>query len=92
MALLHANMPANCRGPLILSSRALCLALELEWHRWKGPGLLKAGATEGEPRRPPWRCRWLLWDKKFRKWVDLYAKDEQAFFDDFAAVRRGTGV
>jgi hypothetical protein len=22
----------------------------------------------------------LLWDKKFKKYVDLYAKDEEAFF------------
>jgi cytochrome c peroxidase len=28
----------------------------------------------------------LLWDKKFRKTVDLYAKDEERFFADFAAA------
>src|SRR5690606_10373060 len=26
----------------------------------------------------------LLTDKSFRKWVDIYAKDEKRFFDDFA--------
>lgn len=28
----------------------------------------------------------LLWDKGFRKYVDLYAKDEEKFFEDFAAA------
>lgn len=30
---------------------------------------------------------WLLWDKAFRKFVDLYAKDQDKFFEDYAAVR-----
>jgi cytochrome c peroxidase len=25
-------------------------------------------------------------DKEFRKWVEIYAKDQQRFFDDFAKV------
>jgi cytochrome c peroxidase len=29
---------------------------------------------------------WLLQDKEFRKYVELYAKDEAAFFSDFAAA------
>lgn len=29
---------------------------------------------------------WLLEDKEFRKYVELYAKDEQAFFNDFSAA------
>jgi cytochrome c peroxidase len=28
----------------------------------------------------------LVSDKSFKKYVDLYAKDEQAFFNDFSAV------
>ena len=28
----------------------------------------------------------LISDKSFRKWVELYAKDEDRFFDDFAAA------
>lgn len=28
----------------------------------------------------------LLWDRKFKKYVDLYAKDEDKFFSDFAAA------
>lgn len=28
----------------------------------------------------------LLWDRKFKKYVDLYAKDEDKFFQDFAAA------
>lgn len=30
----------------------------------------------------------LLWDKGFRTHVERYAKDEDAFFTDFSAVRR----
>lgn len=37
------------------------------------------------PRPPP--DMWLLWDKAFRKFVDLYAKDQDKFFEDYAAVR-----
>lgn len=29
---------------------------------------------------------WLLWDKAFRKFVDLYAKDQDKFFEDYAAA------
>ena len=29
---------------------------------------------------------WLIWDKSFKKYVDLYAKDEDKFFADFAAA------
>eukprot|EP01034_Spumella_vulgaris_P022013 gene22013-28106_t len=29
---------------------------------------------------------WLLSDKEFRKWVEVYAKDETAFFIDFSAA------
>lgn len=28
----------------------------------------------------------LLWDRKFKKWVHHYAKDEAAFTADFAAA------
>jgi cytochrome c peroxidase len=28
----------------------------------------------------------LLWDRKFKQFVDLYAKDEDTFFKDFAAA------
>jgi cytochrome c peroxidase len=28
----------------------------------------------------------LVWDKKFKKFVELYAKDEDKFFSDFAAA------
>lgn len=28
----------------------------------------------------------LIQDKSFRKWVELYAKDQDKFFDDFAAA------
>ena len=28
----------------------------------------------------------LIEDEEFKKWVDLYAKDKQVFFDDFASA------
>ena len=28
----------------------------------------------------------LIQDKSFRKWVELYAKDQEKFFEDFAAA------
>lgn len=27
-----------------------------------------------------------MWDRKFKPWVELYAKDEDRFFTDFAAA------
>lgn len=58
---------------------------ENKWHKkkWKGPlqfedksGQLMMLNTD----------MWLVWDKSFRKWVDLYAKDEEKFFTDFSAA------
>lgn len=34
----------------------------------------------------------LIWDKKFRKYVDLYAEDQDKFFEDFAVVRWQAGL
>ena len=31
-------------------------------------------------------CQALVWDKKFKPFVEKYAKDEDAFFKDFSAA------
>ncbi|KAF6255299.1 L-ascorbate peroxidase [Scenedesmus sp. NREL 46B-D3] len=51
--------------------------------RWDGPLQYedKSGALMMLPADMA-----LLWDKKFKKYVELYAKDEEAFFKDFAAA------
>ncbi len=28
----------------------------------------------------------MLWDKKFKKYVDMYTKDDNKFYEDFAAA------
>lgn len=50
---------------------------------WKGP--LQYESKDGALMMLP-ADLWLLEDKEFRKYVELYAKDEQAFFNDFAAA------
>ncbi|GAB4820287.1 hypothetical protein N2152v2_007333 [Parachlorella kessleri] len=56
---------------------------ENKWHKrkWDGP-------LQYEDRSKQLMMlntdMWLLWDKKFRKYVDLYAKDQDKFFEDFA--------
>jgi cytochrome c peroxidase len=45
--------------------------------RWNGP--LQYEDRSGQLMMLPGDMA-LLWDKKFKKFVDLYAKDEEAFF------------
>jgi cytochrome c peroxidase len=58
---------------------------ENKWHKkkWKGPlqyedksGQLMMLNTD----------MWLLWDKKFKPFTQEYAKNEEKFFNDFAAA------
>lgn len=51
--------------------------------KWSGPEQYKD--TSGTLMMLPTDMA-LLWDKKFRKYVDLYAKDEAKFLEDFAAA------
>lgn len=51
--------------------------------RWDGP--LQYEDKSGQLMMLPADMA-LVWDKKFKKYVDLYAKDEEAFFKDFAAA------
>lgn len=50
---------------------------------WKGP--MQYENKDGTLMMLP-ADLWLMQDKEFRKWVELYAKDEAKFFADFAAA------
>lgn len=52
---------------------------------WKGP--LQYEANDGQIMMLP-ADLWLIQDPEFRKYVELYAKDEAVFFQDFAAAFR----
>lgn len=51
--------------------------------RWNGP--LQYEDKSGQLMMLPGDMA-LLWDRKFKPYVDLYAKDEETFFKDFAAA------
>jgi len=51
--------------------------------RWNGP--LQYEDKSGQLMMLPTDMA-LIWDKKFRPYVDLYAKDEETFFKDFSAA------
>ena len=57
--------------------------LFLQGKPWTGPAQLES--KDGTLMMLPADMA-LLQDKEFRKYVELYAKDEQAFFKDFSAA------
>jgi len=50
---------------------------------WKGP--MQYENKDGTLMMLP-ADLWLMQDKEFKKWVELYAKDEAKFFEDFSAA------
>eukprot|EP00775_Hariotina_reticulata_P013829 gene13829-13948_t len=56
-----------------------------KWRKKKWNGPLQYEDKSGQLMMTPADMA-LLWDRKFKKYVDLYAKDEEAFFKDFAAA------
>lgn len=56
-----------------------------KWHKKKWSGPLQYEDPTGQLMMLPADMA-MVWDKKFRKYVDLYAKDEEKFFKDFAAA------
>ena len=50
---------------------------------WKGP--MQYESADGSLMMLP-ADLWLLEDKEFKKYVELYAKDEETFFKDFAGA------
>jgi hypothetical protein len=72
------------RNPLKFDNTFFKNLVELEWRekKWDGPRQFEDVAT-GELMMLPTDMA-LRDDPQFRVWVDLYAKDEQKFFQDFA--------
>lgn len=58
---------------------------ENKWHKKKWNGPLQFEDKSGQLMMLN-TDMWLLWDKKFKPYVQQYAKDEEAFFRDFAAA------
>ncbi|KAL4451356.1 hypothetical protein ABPG77_009428 [Micractinium sp. CCAP 211/92] len=58
---------------------------ENKWHKKKWNGPLQYEDKSGQLMMLN-TDMWLLWDKKFKPYVQQYAKDEEAFFRDFAAA------
>jgi len=56
-----------------------------KWTRKKWNGPMQYEDKSGQLMMLPADMA-LLWDRGFRKYVDLYAKDENKFFEDFAAA------
>lgn len=58
---------------------------ENKWHKrkWDGPLQYQDKSNQLMMLNTD---MWLLWDKSFRKYVDLYAADQDKFFQDFAAA------
>ena len=59
--------------------------LQGKWRKKKWSGPLQYEDKTGQLMMLPTDMA-LVWDKKFKKYVDVYAKDEQTFFNDFAAA------
>jgi cytochrome c peroxidase len=58
---------------------------ENKWRKKKWNGPLQYEDKSGQLMMLPGDMA-LLWDRKFKQFVDLYAKDEDTFFKDFAAA------
>jgi len=74
------------RNPLRFDNQFYKNLIGLEWRpkKWDGPLQFEDTAT-GELMMLPTDMA-LRDDPKFRPWVELYAKDQQKFFDDFAVA------
>jgi hypothetical protein len=74
------------RNPLKFDNQYFKNLMGLEWKvkKWDGPLQYVDVLTEELMMLPTDMA--LRTDDKFRVWAELYARDEQAFFDDFAAA------
>lgn len=54
------------------------------WRKWNGPKQYEDKKSKKLMMLPADMA--LVQDKAFRKWVEVYAKDQDAFFRDFSAV------
>ncbi|CAL8471756.1 g11298 [Coccomyxa elongata] len=71
-------------SPITFSNEYFKLLLDEKWNKkkWKGPVQYEDKTSKSLMMLPTDMA--LVWDKKFRPYVELYAKDDQKFFDDFA--------
>lgn len=82
-ALLRRYEGPWTRAPTTFSNEYFRELLENTWtiKRWDGPDQFED--PTGDLMMLP-SDMVLLWDKDFRKWVEVYAKDEEAWFKDFS--------
>ncbi|KAL1877092.1 hypothetical protein VTK73DRAFT_8900 [Phialemonium thermophilum] len=73
-------------SPTVLTNDFYNLLLneKWQWKKWNGPKQYEDKKTQSLMMLPADYS--LIQDKKFRPWVELYAKDSDAFFRDFSAV------
>ncbi|CZS94375.1 probable ascorbate peroxidase [Rhynchosporium agropyri] len=62
----------------------LLLNEKWQWKKWNGPKQLEDKTTKSLMMLPTDIA--LVSDKAFKKWVEVYAKDNDRFFKDFSAV------
>jgi cytochrome c peroxidase len=62
----------------------LLLNEKWQWRKWDGPKQLEDKGTKSLMMLPADYA--IIQDKKFRPWVEKYAKDNDLFFKDFQAV------
>ena len=73
-------------SPTVLTNDYYRLLMEEKWgwRRWGGPKQYEDKSTKSLMMLPTDVA--LIQDKEFKKYVEKYAKDNQAFFDDFSNV------
>ena len=71
-------------APTTFSNEFFRILLEekWQWKKWDGPAQYEHKASGSLMMLPTDMA--LVEDKAFRKWVEIYAKDEKRFFEDFA--------
>ncbi|KAF8057109.1 ccp1 [Scenedesmus sp. PABB004] len=72
-------------APITFSNLYFQELVNNKWRKKKWSGPLQYEDKSGALMMLPADMA-LLWDRKFKAYVDLYAKDEEAFFKDFAAA------
>ncbi|PHH67258.1 hypothetical protein CDD81_3027 [Ophiocordyceps australis] len=73
-------------SPTILTNDYYRLLIEEKWQekKWNGPKQYEDKKTKSLMMLPTDMV--LVQDKKFKPWTEKYAKDNEAFFNDFSAV------
>ncbi|EIE21758.1 heme peroxidase [Coccomyxa subellipsoidea C-169] len=71
-------------SPITFSNEYFKLLLDEKWNKkkWNGPLQYEDKTSKALMMLPTDMA--LVWDKKFKPYVELYAKDDEKFFQDFA--------